>query len=114
MLAILLAQRFSIDSIRECMGPMPAAGVPVAHGSIGRQLDHPWKAWVKENIDRGCDPQDLLGILLKQGFSPDSIANAMGNSFPGGPGSLEEALCRNIDQPDFRAISKPRLVRNKS
>lgn len=110
LLAILLEQQFSIDSIRECMGPMLTAGFPVAHGSIGRQLDHSWRTWVKENIDRECDPQQLLGTLVERGFSLDSIADAMGNKFPGGAGSLEEALC----EPDFRAISKPRLVRNKS
>jgi len=114
LLAILLEQQFSIDSIRECMGPMLTAGFPVAHGVIGMQLGHSWRTWVEENIDRGCDPQELLGILVKHGFSLNSIADAMGNEFPGGPGSLEEASCGNIDEPDFRAISKPRLVRNKS
>jgi prolyl 4-hydroxylase len=124
LLAILLEQQFSIDSIRECMGPALTAGLPVVHGLTGRQLDHPWRAWAKENIDRGCDPQELLGILVKHGFSLDSIAEAMGaeamgaeamgNKFPGGPGSLEEALYGTSDEPDFRAISNPRLVRNKS
>jgi prolyl 4-hydroxylase len=111
LVAILLKQQFSIDSIRKCMGPMSAAGLPVARGSIEKQLDHSWKKWVEENIARGCDPQELFGILVKQGFSPDCIADAMGNRLPDGPGSLEEAPC---DEPDFHAISKPRLVRNKS
>jgi len=114
LVAILLRQRFSIDSIRECMGPMPAAGLPVARGSIGKELDHSWKGWVEENVDRGCDSQELFGILVKQGFSLDSIADAMGSKLPGGPGSLEETLRGSIGEPDFRALSKPRLVRNKS
>jgi prolyl 4-hydroxylase len=114
LLAILIEQRFSIDSIRECMGPALGAGHPVAHGSSGKQLDQSWKAWVEENSDRQCDPQELLGSLIKQGFSLDSIADAMGNKFPGGAGALAEALCGNVDEPDFGAISKPPLVRNKS
>ena len=110
LVAILVAQQFSIDSIRESMGPVPTAGFPAAHGSVGRRLDHSWKAWIKENIERGCDPQELAGILVKQGFSLDAIATAMGNHFPSGP----EALRGSSDEPDFRAISQPRLVRNKS
>ena len=114
LLAILLQHRISLDSIRECMGAELAAVLPVAEGMSGKQLDHSWKAWVKQNIDRGCDPQELLGILVKQGFSRTSIADAMASKFPGGPGAFAEALRGSIGQPDFRAIAKPRLVGNKS
>jgi prolyl 4-hydroxylase len=114
LLAILLEQQFSIDSIRECMEPMLTAGFPVLHSSIGAQLDHSWKAWVEENIERGCDSRALLGILVKQGFPLGSIVAAMGNAFPGGPGWLEKALCGDVDEPDYHAISNPPLVRNAS
>jgi len=114
LVGILIEQQFSMDSIRECMGPMLPAGFPLTHGLAGRPLDRSWKTWVKENIDRECDPRALLDILVKHGFSLDSIAAAMGSRFPGETGSSRAALSGTIDEPDFRALSKPRLVRNQS
>ena len=32
-------------------------------------LDERWKAWVQENVQRGCSREELLGILLREGFA---------------------------------------------
>ena len=47
-----------------------------------RALDGTWPAWLQENLDRKCDPEQLLGILLRNGFSPASIKSHMGSLFP--------------------------------
>jgi len=49
---------------------------------IGRSLDGSWPEWLKENIGRQCNPEELLGVLLKNGFSVDSIRQHMGEHFP--------------------------------
>jgi prolyl 4-hydroxylase len=38
-----------------------------------KPLDATWQAWLQENLQRGCDRSELSDILLKHGFSPDSI-----------------------------------------
>ncbi len=35
-------------------------------------LDQPWKAWVRLNVERGCSREELLGILLNEGFDEDA------------------------------------------
>jgi hypothetical protein len=38
-----------------------------------KQLDGTWQGWLQENLARKCDPKQLLGILLRDGFSGQSI-----------------------------------------
>jgi prolyl 4-hydroxylase len=47
-----------------------------------RALDASWKAWLKENIERGCDGAELVRILRSHGFSLSSIQQGMGAAFP--------------------------------
>jgi prolyl 4-hydroxylase len=47
-----------------------------------RALDASWKAWLKENLDRGCSRPELVDILRKNGFSLSSIQQNMGDAFP--------------------------------
>jgi prolyl 4-hydroxylase len=47
-----------------------------------RPLDASWKAWLTENIDRGCSRQELVQILRDHGFSLSSIRQNMGTAFP--------------------------------
>ena len=57
---------------------------PPGSAAVGnRALDDSWNAWLAENLARQCDPHELLGILLKEGFALDAIAAAMGGDFPG-------------------------------
>jgi ribosomal protein L16 Arg81 hydroxylase len=52
-------------------------------------VDNSWKNWVKENLDRGCDPMEMCGILQKNKFTLPQIKQAMGASFPVGFGQTE-------------------------
>jgi prolyl 4-hydroxylase len=66
-----------------------------------RPLDASWKAWLKENLQRGSSRRELLEILRKHGFSLSSIRQNMGDEFPS-----EAPAAR--DEP----LPPPRLVRN--
>lgn len=79
-----------------------------------KRLDESWMGWLKENIERQCDPEELLGILLKNRFSPDSIRESMGDKFPAASPLLMETGRDGADEPDYKAISEPRLVRNQA
>jgi prolyl 4-hydroxylase len=48
----------------------------------GNDLDGTWPTWLRENLERRCDPEQLLAILMRHGFSPASIRAHMGASFP--------------------------------
>jgi prolyl 4-hydroxylase len=45
-------------------------------------LDDSWQGWVAENLARGCDAQELFGILQQNGFTKAAIRKAMGEAFP--------------------------------
>ena len=47
-----------------------------------RDIDETWTNWLSENLARNCPPQELLGILLDNDFTVNSIRLAMGNHFP--------------------------------
>jgi len=38
-----------------------------------------WNDWIKLNQDRGCDLDEMYGILLKEGFDPLDIKNSLGH-----------------------------------
>jgi len=69
-------------------------------------LDDLWKRWLEENLERKCDSNELVSILLQNRFSLDSIREAMGEKFPAGAELLDVA------EPDYQAISETRLTRN--
>jgi prolyl 4-hydroxylase len=69
-------------------------------------LDDLWKRWLEENLERECDPNELVSILLQNRFSLDSIREAMGEKFPAGAELLDVA------EPDYQAISETRLTRH--
>lgn len=75
-----------------------------------RRLDDSWKAWLKENIERQCNPEELLGILLQNNFSPASIEECMGEHFPAHSSFLQEGTEQAGDL-DYKAISRPRLTK---
>src|SRR5271155_2137369 len=61
-------------------------------------MDKSWQAWVNENIERGCDPLEMGGILLKNKFSLPQIRKMMGDKYP-----------ESLGQPDNDA-AKPALA----
>ena len=80
--------------------------------SSGRALDGTWPKWLRENIERKCNPEQLLGILLKNGFSEDSIKQHMGVAFPANSPLLSSA--KPPPAADYMALSKLRITRGDS
>ncbi len=71
-------------------------------------MDRDWKAWVRENLDRGVDRNEMVDILLRHGFTPPAIRKEMGQEFPGtdsAPARVEEI---------YRQLCAPALTRRKT
>jgi prolyl 4-hydroxylase len=76
----------------------------------GRALDDSWRAWLAENLRRGCDAEELMGILLKHEFSVASIRESMGVFYPVGA-PLAGSGAGTVSSPaDFQAIARPPLL----
>lgn len=80
--------------------------------SSGRPLDGTWPKWLRENLDRKCNPEQLLGILLRNGFSVPSIREHMGTLFPASSALLAEQAAEPLI--DYLSISKARVTRPDS
>jgi len=70
---------------------------------VGKPLDPSWCGWLAENLQRGCPPQELLGILLNHGFAVAAIRQAMGEQFPASSFLLGDAA-QPIDHEALAAI----------
>jgi prolyl 4-hydroxylase len=75
-----------------------------------KRLDESWKGWLKGNLDRNCNPEELLGILLKSEFSVDSIRECMGEKFPH-HSDLLTGMEIPKDDLNYQALSMIRLTR---
>jgi prolyl 4-hydroxylase len=75
-----------------------------------KRLDASWTGWLKENLQRGCNPEELLGILLKNAFDIRSIRDAMGSEFPDQSPLALAAERREPDPIDFAAVASVRLT----
>jgi len=69
-----------------------------------RKLDESWKTWLEENLERQCDPAELVSILLENDFHLASIQEGMGERFPADLEFFSTA------RPDYRAIAGTRLT----
>jgi hypothetical protein len=95
------------------------AVVQVAHGvadpgfdpAESRALDASWIEWLRSNLERGCNPEELLGILLKEKFALGPIRQVMGARFPADSELLDVAVRQQPPPPDYQAIARPPLVR---
>lgn len=58
-------------------------------------LDEPWKQWARLNVQRGCAREELLGILLQEGFDRDA--------------ALLELSRRDIRIDNLQPLESPRL-----
>lgn len=76
-----------------------------------KRLDASWTGWLNENLQRGCDTEELLRILLLNAFDIRSIRSAMGVFYPANSPTALRAENRAPDPIDHRAIANPPLVR---
>jgi prolyl 4-hydroxylase len=92
----LVPANVSVRSVAES----PAAGAGV--------LDQSWQNWIRENLQRGCDPQDLLDILLKNGFAEESIMQSLAAIAASADVSVSASPANTCD---YEAIASPPLLK---
>lgn len=76
-----------------------------------KSLDASWTGWLNENIQRGCNTEELLRILLQNAFDIRSIRAAMGVFYPANSPTALRAENRAPDPIDYQAVAYPRLAR---
>jgi len=111
---ILRKNGFSSAAIEQAVRSLSVATSSdgAANAAIApRSVDASWRTWLQENLQRGCDPQQLLDTLLENGFPEASIIQMladisadMQSSTPLRP----VALC------DHAAVAEPPLLRRKN
>ncbi|MDE3015713.1 MAG: 2OG-Fe(II) oxygenase [Pseudomonadota bacterium] len=79
-------------------------------------MDKSWLAWTEENLRRGCNPEEILGILLKNNFAPAVIRQAMGDQFPAHSALLQAHAPRQLPPPapagvDYKSLCEIPLLR---
>ena len=67
-----------------------------------------WKAWLRHNLDRGCDRDDLLERALSRGFSRAAIEAVLDAVEPA---SSSSNWLRWFDAPLTRPDHQPRAWR---
>lgn len=71
-------------------------------------MDAEWKRWTLENLDRGCIPDEVLGILLENNFPVYAIRQAMGERFPAQSPRLGEV--RPLSYVDYRRLANIAVI----
>lgn len=77
---------------------------------MGKNIDAAWSGWLRQNIARNCNPEELLDILIKNGFALSSIKKEMGNSFPH-YSSLIALFGEDPVTVDYEALCNVRITR---
>jgi hypothetical protein len=80
------------------------------------KLDTEWANWVAENLARGCDPEEILGILLKNNLPIGAIPRAVGARFPCNSSAIERlgvrrSVASDGTRIDYAALSLVRIAR---
>ena len=78
-----------------------------------KMLDGGWPQWLQDNLARKCAPQELLDILLKNGFALESIRPHMGALFPVDSPLLKglPAESQSDSGIDYAALARCRVTR---
>jgi len=45
---------------------------------MAKKISKDWDKWIKINLDRGCDLDEMHAILMKEGFAPPDIKKSLG------------------------------------
>lgn len=91
------------DLVFESQGNERPTGAATA--MTKRTLDEAWTTWLEENLERQCDPSELVSILLDNEFELDAIRQSMGERFPADTDFFATAW------PNYQALAEPRLTR---
>lgn len=82
-------------------------------------LEPSWQRWVEDRLERECDPQQLVGTLLKNGVPLSSIADSLGDRLTLGTATFE-APDNDVSLPpdpipgcDWAALMEPPLLRRR-
>lgn len=73
-------------------------------------LDESWRVWTENNLQRNCDPEAILGILLKQEFALAAIRQAMGGLFPEHSRHLSSLVPDNAEVPTDLMLKRESLA----
>lgn len=76
-----------------------------------KRLDANWTGWLNENLQRGCDTEGLVRILLHNAFDIRSIRAAMGVFYPANSPTVLKAEHRAPDPVDYAAVANPQITR---
>ncbi|MEX2131500.1 MAG: 2OG-Fe(II) oxygenase [Pseudohongiellaceae bacterium] len=85
----------------------------------GKKLKGDWLNWLQENLDRNCNPEELLDTLLKNDFDIQSIQRHMGQLFPKDSALLKQAgitaeMLTASSDINYVAIANTRITWNDS
>jgi prolyl 4-hydroxylase len=69
-------------------------------------LDDSWKAWLQDNIQRGCDAEELFCILIQNQFSLTAVREAMGDHDP----TRLPLTCGTAAGVDYTSIAETRIT----
>lgn len=78
-----------------------------------RKIDSEWQGWIVENLNRGCSPEEIVKILLNNGFELAAIKAAMGKHYPSLPFAVLSGLEQPVEQSiDFQALANVAITTN--
>lgn len=82
-------------------------------------LDPSWKRWVEDRLERECDPQQLVGTLLRNGVPLSVIADSLGDRLALGVDTFEVSDPDTSMRPDpipgcdWTALIEPPLLHRR-
>lgn len=67
---------------------------------MGKATEVPaeWREWIAHNLARGCDPQMLVGDMMRSGFDADTARAAVSAAAQGGPDAWPAASATYIHE----------------
>src|SRR4051812_4427769 len=74
-----------------------------------KALDESWRVWLRDNLARRCDPEELVGIALRNGLPIGAIRECMGADFPERSETARAALQAAETGAPFTPVGKSRL-----
>jgi prolyl 4-hydroxylase len=107
VIEILRKNGFADRSITDAIGSYIAKKQPPPNAASAI-IDVRWQNWLRENLERGCDPQQLLQTLLKEGFSEASIAQMLTAISADDEAGVSSQVQSGLD---YAAIANPPLLR---